>query len=97
MNFTSTQTTNNNTQANKMPSANYASSVCSDSSDYSVAAEKMNQHSCSSSSHSKRSLGKKVKSVLSSLGEHPTDRYNRKHGAQESKKYFTAPLPVSRL
>ncbi|KAI1844286.1 hypothetical protein JX265_007875 [Neoarthrinium moseri] len=66
----------------------YASSTYSDSTTYSIDAQKNSQ----SSSTSKRSFGSRVKSALSSIGEHPTARYERKNGLP-SKPIYSPSFP----
>ncbi|ETS86421.1 hypothetical protein PFICI_00249 [Pestalotiopsis fici W106-1] len=75
----------------------YASSTYSTSTTYSVDAIKASASSQSAAAPSqKRSLGKKVKSVLTSMGEHPTARYDRKHGL-EPKPMYAPVMPVSKI
>ncbi|KAF7541009.1 hypothetical protein G7054_g912 [Neopestalotiopsis clavispora] len=86
-----------------MPSpSSYASSTYSTSTTYTVDALKASSSSSSSSSSTspsrkqQRSLGQKFKSVLTSMGEHPTARYDRKHGL-EPKPLYAPVMPVSKI
>ncbi|KAK6221300.1 hypothetical protein LQW54_001398 [Pestalotiopsis sp. IQ-011] len=77
--------------------SSYASSTYSTSTTYTIDDMKASYPSTSSSPKSKRSLGKKFKSVLSSLGEDPTARHDRKHGLEAREPFYTPALPVSRI
>jgi hypothetical protein len=80
-----------------MPSpSSYASSTYSTSTTYTVDALKASSSSTSPSRKQQRSLGQKFKSVLTSMGEHPTARYDRKHGL-EPKPLYAPVMPVSKI